>query len=305
MYPMYARGGKIKRGKMIVAHFNPHELNELDHLQGKKETCPHTGMRSYAHLEEILKNPHIFRNLMNNVQAGTIKRTPSNHDQKTSEQRPHDYKNAELNEMADKGVHGDSELALIGPHTRHTFDSIIEMNGKSPSHNPESGHPHYWELNGFTSGLGQMFSPPPSSLGQMGASNTSTPQSPTPGMNQFSSSSLGGTLGNMAPQSYAPSVGSINPQGMQGVSTPTQPSPMASMGPGMQGERRGLEQYGRSMINPSSPPPSGLNNQRMQNTQPTTDRMYGGQQQQKPPLPPQEGGLRRYTMGQYGTPQPY
>jgi hypothetical protein len=151
---LYAGGGRLKRGKMVIAHFNPHELNGLDYLQGKKETCPRSGMRSYSHLEELLKNPHILRGVMHHVEG---KVNPKRHGHAGGGQ-PHDYRNPQLNRMADEGVHGDSELALIGPHTKNVLDHLTAMEGYPITHNPHTGHPHYGILDGLLGGLSSVIS---------------------------------------------------------------------------------------------------------------------------------------------------
>lgn len=157
----YAPGGRIKRGKMILAHFNPHELNALDHWQGKRETCPRTGMRSYAHLEELLKNPHILNNVVSAVQqhAATGGSMAAPHEAHGG--RLHDYHNAKLNHMADQGVHGDTEIALIGPHTRNVFDHLVKMTHPHLAglNNPHTGHPHYGFLDSIIGGIGSVLSP--------------------------------------------------------------------------------------------------------------------------------------------------
>lgn len=138
--PAYAHGGKVKRGKMVVAHMNPKELNILDHIQGKIERCPKSGMRSYSHLEELLKNPHILENVHHHARE---------HHAMGEEVGHHDYHDDELNHLAAGGMHGDSELALIGPHTHHVFNQLA--NGGTI--NPHDGHPQYWSLGNALGGL--------------------------------------------------------------------------------------------------------------------------------------------------------
>lgn len=162
----HAYGGRTKRGKMVLAHFNPHELNALDHWQGKKETCPRTGMRSYSHLEELLKNPHIQNNLINAVAASH----PTEPAHRARGGSLHDYHDARLNKMADQGVHGDTELALIGPHTRNVFDHLVKMTHHAAGNsvvNPITGHPHYGFLDGIIGGIGKVLSPIVSGIGKI------------------------------------------------------------------------------------------------------------------------------------------
>lgn len=135
----YAHGGRTKRGKLVMAHFNPKELDVLDHLQGKIEKCPRSGMRSYTHLEELLKNPHILSSVHQHARA-----------HHASGGSAGGYGNPSLNAMAGHGVHGDSELALIGPHTNHVLSSLAAP-GTLTNH--IDGRPQYWSLGGTLGGL--------------------------------------------------------------------------------------------------------------------------------------------------------
>lgn len=129
----YAHGGRIKRGRMVTAHFNPRELDVLDHLQGKKEEDPRSGMRSYSHLEELLKNPHI--------RAGVHHHT-HRHRAMGGGMDPH--------ALASHGVHGDSEIAMIGPHTHQILSSLAEP---GTIRNHQDGRPQYWSLGSTLGGL--------------------------------------------------------------------------------------------------------------------------------------------------------
>jgi len=153
----YAKGGRTKRVKMIIAHFNPKELDALDLLQGKREEDPKTGMRSYSHLEELLKNPHILKNLFQYV--GNSRPSSSPRKPHAEGGHLHDYKDDRLNKMADLGVHGDTELGLIGPHTKNVFDTILGITEHQPQHNPHSKHPHYAFLDNIIGGMGKILSP--------------------------------------------------------------------------------------------------------------------------------------------------
>lgn len=128
-----AKGGRAKH-KKVLAHFSPKELHVMDHLQGHSERCPKTGLRSYSHLEELLKNPHI---------VGTIHRHAHGH-------RQHHAMGGNIEHLAQGGRNGDTEMALIGPHTQHIFHQLA---GRSTT-NPHTGHPEFWSLGGALSGLG-------------------------------------------------------------------------------------------------------------------------------------------------------
>ena len=129
-----AKGGRAKHHKMIIAHFNPKELDILDHLQGKDERCPKSGIRTYTHLEELLKNPHIretvHHHARHHAMGGDVSMPYAHH-------------------LAAGGRHGDTELGLIGPHTHHFFN---QMAGHA-THNPHTGHPEYFNLGEALSGL--------------------------------------------------------------------------------------------------------------------------------------------------------
>lgn len=133
--PQYlARGGHAsKHKKMTLVHMNPHELSLLDHLQGGSE-YGHGGIKAYSHLEELLKNPHIVE---------SIHRHAHHHRQH------HAYGGPSQQNMAALGRHGDSELAMIGPHTHGLFNQIAGY----PTRNPYTGHPEYFSIGGALSGL--------------------------------------------------------------------------------------------------------------------------------------------------------
>lgn len=131
--PSFARGGRAKH-KKILAHFNPKELHVMDHLQGHTERCPKTGLKSYSHLEELFKNPHIVGNVHKHNHA----------------HREHHAMGGNIDQMAHEGRHGDTEMALIGPHTNHLFHQIA---GRSTT-NPHTGHPEFWSLGGLSGILG-------------------------------------------------------------------------------------------------------------------------------------------------------
>ena len=184
----FAHGGHVgtKRGKMVMAHFSKHELNDLDHLQGKVEKCPRTGMRSYSHLEEILKNPHILANVHHHTaehhrdMGGHMGGMPMAHYAEGGMPMSHyagggmpmmhyshgghaNYHDGQLNHMANEGVHGDTELALIGPHTNHVFNQLATGGCVT---NPHTGHPQYWSLGGLLGGLGSAIKGGASALGR-------------------------------------------------------------------------------------------------------------------------------------------
>lgn len=141
----FAKGGRAKH-KKILAHFSPKELHVMDHLQGHSERCPKTGLRSYSHLEELFKNPHI---------VGTVHKHSHAH-------REHHAMGGNINHLAQGGRNGDTEMALIGPHTNHLFHQLA---GRSTT-NPNTGHPEFWSLGGVLGGLGTAIKSGASSVGR-------------------------------------------------------------------------------------------------------------------------------------------
>lgn len=131
--PAMAKGGSAKH-KKVLAHFNPKELQVMDHLQGHVERCPKTGLKSYSHLEELFKNPHIIGNVHKHNNAN----------------REHHAMGGNIDHLAAGGRNGDTEMALIGPNTQHLFHQIA---GRSTT-NPNTGHPEFWSLGGITGALG-------------------------------------------------------------------------------------------------------------------------------------------------------
>ncbi len=172
-----AKGGRAKH-KKILAHFNPKELHVMDHLQGHSEKCPKTGLRSYTHLEELLKNPHI---------SGTIHRHSHAH-------REHHSMGGNIEHLAEGGRHGDTEMALIGPHTHHLFHQLA---GRSTT-NPHTGHPEFWSLGGVLGGLGGAIKGAASSAGR---GLSSAARAAGQGAKSFGSSALN------AARAAAPHVG--------------------------------------------------------------------------------------------------
>ena len=132
----YAHGGKVKKAHLTLAHVSPHELHIMDHLQGGTERHNHSGVRSFTHLEELLKNPHIRETVHMHA-----------HHHKHGGETEHGHESME--HMRHMGRHGDTEVALIGPHTHHLFNT---MAGHS-TRNPHDGHPEYFSIGNALGGL--------------------------------------------------------------------------------------------------------------------------------------------------------
>ncbi len=134
----YAHGGSIGKPRssaprgMIWADMNPHEVQILEHLQGKSERHPESGKRSFKHIDELMKNPHI----LNMVHHHAAK-----------------YGDGGLihgEHAAQHPTHGDLESVLIGKHTNNVLKHLA---GRHLTYNPDNGDPQYWSLGGALGGL--------------------------------------------------------------------------------------------------------------------------------------------------------
>lgn len=139
MYSSLARGGRARNKGFEVVHMNPHEISILDHLQGKTENK--NGVRSFSHIEELLKNPHILQNVhhharQHHAEGGYADGGLTHED---------------VESLRHHGRFGDSTLANIGPHTQHFLNFLA---GGHPTINPYTGHPEYWSIGGALGGLG-------------------------------------------------------------------------------------------------------------------------------------------------------
>lgn len=135
-----AKGGRASKGHkgMAKVHMNRNELNILDHWQGGPEHGPE-GVKTYSHLEEILKNPHIIRSVHHHAQR-------------------HHHASGGIEHLREGGRYGDNEIAMIGPNTQRLFNHLA---GGS-TRNPNTGLPEYWSigpaLSGISGALGGAFS---------------------------------------------------------------------------------------------------------------------------------------------------
>lgn len=153
----YAHGGEVRRssphtaGKMIPVHISKQELAVLDHLQGVKKIDKKTGMRAYPVLEDLVKHPHLRETIHHHYKDHLA--TGGNVD-------AHHAKN--LQQLAQDGRYGDTEMALIGPHTHHLFDYMA--GGKTQ--NPKDGFPEYWSLGGTLKSIWNTVKSPFAKIGQ-------------------------------------------------------------------------------------------------------------------------------------------
>lgn len=187
-------GGRVRsrHHKMIAAHFSPAELHVLDQLQGSIERSKKDGRRSYPKLDAVLANPHI---------SGHVHRHASDH--LAHGGQPHDHMTTARPQF---GMHGDTELAYIGPHLRHLLDSYAGHK----THNPMDGHPQYFSLGGLFGGIGNALSGGLRTLGS-GISSVASKALPVlggiartalPGLANMAGNAIGGAVG-------APEAGNV------------------------------------------------------------------------------------------------
>lgn len=190
----YSRGGSTARHKGLeAAHVSPHELSIMDHLQGGAK-IDKDGVRSYGPLEALIKNPHIVHSI---------------HRHHHHNRKHHAYGGytPSMEHLREGGRNGDTELAMIGPHTHHLFNQLAGH----ATRNPITGHPEYFDIGGALSGLwdtvkgfgapimnaiGGMFGSAPEAIKQVA-------QSAAPALIPMAQQYLGdkgGALGQMAGQ---------------------------------------------------------------------------------------------------------
>src|ERR1700735_1977067 len=130
----FARGGSTGHKGLIAAHVSPHELTIMDHLQGGAKLGK-GGVRTYSHLEELIKNPHILHNV---------------HKHAHHNRKHHAHGGAAtMGHLRAGGRNGDTEIAMIGPHTHHLFNQLAGH----ATRNPNDGHPEYFDISGALGGL--------------------------------------------------------------------------------------------------------------------------------------------------------
>ena len=135
-YENHEDGDSVGHG-MELAHMNPHEMAIMDKAQGGSTMIPGTHLKHYGRLEHALvNNPALKQEIMgryeHHARGGAIGEI---------------FRKAE--EMKQRGRHGDSEMGMIGPHTRKMFDHML--NGGSI--NPMTKCPEYFGFGDFMSGV--------------------------------------------------------------------------------------------------------------------------------------------------------
>jgi hypothetical protein len=140
----YKKGGMVKKKKKLTpAHMSRAELDVMDLLQGGTERHNQSGARSYSHLEELLSNPHLMKKIYHHASMA------QHHEHHANGGLTGLTKN-KVDQMKANGIHGDHEVALIGPHTHHFLNSFADH----ASLNPQDGHPQYFNLGNFFKGIG-------------------------------------------------------------------------------------------------------------------------------------------------------
>lgn len=143
--------------ELILAHFNPKELESLDEKQGGRTYIPGTKTPHYKGLERLMSNPAVEHMLMQSFErhaaGGMIGETARN-----------------IEKMKAKGRFGDTEMAYIGPRTKKFLDRTLSdtTGGRTTAENnkhPSTGKPEYFGLSSMFGGLGKTISKGVSGLG--------------------------------------------------------------------------------------------------------------------------------------------
>lgn len=137
----YAGGGNVHdqmnmdnpEGEMSgsqIAHFNPHELALMDEIQGGKTPDPKTGLPEYFVLAQMLEQDPSLIELL----AESFMQFHEQHGKHMQNPNP------EMEQMAQDGRFGDTELAIIPDSLAEILDSLIG----GPQLNPEDGKREYF-----------------------------------------------------------------------------------------------------------------------------------------------------------------
>jgi hypothetical protein len=197
---------------MDYAHFNRPELDELDQLQGYRESDPQSGLRSYSGLEQMIQNPHNLQSLIGMLQQKIQQQSqqdqslmgrgyyaggmaPSAYADGGRVMGGNDYNNPYMNAMADSGRNGDNEIALIGPKSRMLFDHLALARGGCAV-NPHTQKPEYFSLGGLFSGISNAFKPIMNAVAPI--ASQLAPIAGTAIGSAFGNPEAGAMIGNMA-----------------------------------------------------------------------------------------------------------
>lgn len=229
----------LRRTEMDYAHFNRPELDELDQLQGYRESDPQSGLRSYSGLEQMIQNPHNLQSLIGMLQQRIQEQSrqdqsplgrgyfgggmaPSAYADGGRVMHGNDYNNPYMNAMADAGRNGDNEIALIGPKSRMLFDHLALARGGCAM-NPHTQKPEYFSLGGLFSGISNVFKPIANAIAPMAAQIA--PMAGTAIGTAFGNPEAGAMLGNLAGNMLGANGAGQPPQPQAG-----QPQSYAQMG---------------------------------------------------------------------------
>jgi hypothetical protein len=207
----HGSGSHPQTDGLIAAHFNPRELDYLDHVQGHTLKIGPDQRRSYKPLEGPLANPHIMSNLHVHTREHLANGGAALPMHKA--------------EAAD-GRNGDSELAYIGPHLR----GILDVYAGHKTRNPYDGHPEYFSLSGLLGGLGSAIGGIP----LIGGALSSVAKNVLPMAGTALGTMFGGPMGGMIGGQGANMLSGA----MFGNKEPAAPAPSYNPSQGMGGQLR-------------------------------------------------------------------
>lgn len=254
----YAHGGhatrRRKHPRMMLVHLNRDELRHLESAQGGRDEDTHTGVPSLKRLGSLLENPHVLELIKRSMHESREHHAHGGH---VGFHEP-DY-SPKYEKIAGLGQHGDTELALITPHTAHVLDSMIG----GPSINPHDGRRQYF-LGSLINGFKNLVAP----------------------IGKAIAPAIGGLFGgaksavsNMAQQAM-PALKNAATSAFQQATTVNPETGMSPLAAGIQGTAQGLmsgEGFGRSMARGFQSGSQGINNPIGNSINQASSQYLGGQ----------------------------
>ena len=157
-------------GSFELAHFNVDEIALMNELQGGEIINEELGLPEFFVLSEMLNNPEIIKHLhelfgmpipganedeMQGMQVGRAemgaldqgmrgKVVSMQPEQEMQSYEYEEYDNPEVERIADDGINGDTELAIIPKTLGNVLDQILISRGMQPQRNPIDGRRQYW-----------------------------------------------------------------------------------------------------------------------------------------------------------------
>lgn len=224
------------KGEFLLAHFNPRELEGLDHLQGGRHYEGNTEIPTYRHLEEKFKDPHFKKRVIDEYEhhrrGGTVGEIM-----------------IEAERMKHKGRHGDSEMAFIGPHMESVFNHLLGTD-KHKNRNPHTKKPEFFGLSNFLGGLKHTFAPVGRAIGSVGSDVMHTAQKALPGAmsGAIQGGMMGGPEGALAGAAMGGMGSAMMPQQQMGGQMGGYPGQQQQQGNPYSAQMNSMNQSGQNAL---------------------------------------------------------